>query len=201
MAIYSPAARDIRNNGGAVLHGGSSTANNTSFGGQPMTTKTTLLTNANVDREMQHISPRLPQSITGSSGNVGVLRGNSGAMFNPRLIPRNSVIAIGLTNQYIAGTSGIAVFSAASDSVFRPNGLINRFYGYQRLNITSWNAVTGAATYGSNRGATVLASGFNGVTGQRADDAANPTNAIPGELQFMYGSFYPSATDYGRRTG
>lgn len=199
MAIYSPLARDIRNNGGAVLHGGATaTTLNASFGTQPMSTKTSLLSNANVDRETQTINARLPQSITGSSGNVGTWRPNTGAIYNPRLTPRNSVIAKGLMGQYIAGNSGINFFAGA-ETVFRPTTGNNRFYAYQRLNITGWSYTTGAATYGSQRGVTVLSSGFDGTTGQRADDAANPTNARPGELVFMYGNYFPSAADYQPR--
>lgn len=199
MAIHSPDSRAIRNNGGAVLHGGASaTTINASFGAQPMTTKTSLISNADVDRQ-QTIKPKLPTGTTGSSGNLGTWRANSGALFNT-FPARNSVIAKGLMGQYIAGTSGINFFAAA-ETPFRPTTGINRFYAYQRLDITSWSYTTGAATYGSNRGVTVLSSGFNGTTGQRADDAANPSNAIPGELVYMYGNYYPSAADYSARRG
>lgn len=197
MAQYSPLARDVRNNGGAVLHGGASaTSINASFGAQPMTTKTTLVANSDVDRQQTN-KPKLPTGTTGSSGNLGTWRANSGALFN-QFPARNGVIAKGLMGQFIAGTSGINFFAAA-ETVFRPTTGNNRFYGYQRLGITGWSYTTGAATYSANRGATVLASGFDGKTGQRADDAANPSNAIPGELVYMYGNYYPSAADYQPR--
>jgi hypothetical protein len=189
LPIHNPSARPMRNNGGAIL--GAGTVASTS----PVTTQLTLIANNTVDRQ-QDVRAKLPTGTVGSSGNLGVFKANSTNVYNP-MMNRNSVIARGLNGQYIAGTSGVN-FSAGSQTRFRPHGLINRFYGYQRLNITGWSYTTGAATYGSNRGVTVLLSGFNGVTGQAADDAANPSMAIPGELTFLTSAANPSGARYGR---
>lgn len=189
LPIYNPSARPMRNNGGAVLGGGTVPSN------APITTQLTLITNNTVDRQ-QDVRPKLPTGVVGSSGNLGVAKTNTSNVYNPQLA-RNSVIARGLTGQYIAGTSGVN-FLFGSQTQYRPTTGNNRFYGYQRLNITGWSYTTGAATYGSQRGVTVLLSGFNGTTGQRADDAANPSMAIPGELTFMFGGPNPSSARYGR---
>lgn len=57
------------------------------------------------------------------------------------------------------------------------------------MHITSWNYVTGAATKGSNT-----------TDNFRADDAATPSMAVPGEFAYLIKVSGPTQADYPART-
>lgn len=95
----------------------------------------------------------------------------------------NKLVAMGL-NQSIAGVA-ISVIKSGSGIQQRQN--TKSWKGYTRSDITSYDAFTGTATYGSNAGDFVLASGVDGVTGKLADEAANPTYAVPSRLTYRLG--------------
>jgi hypothetical protein len=75
-----------------------------------------------------------------------------------------------------------------------PRNPIHRFYGYQRLHITSIT-MQGVATKGSQAGVTVLASGTDGTTGIYADHAVPPMG-VPAELTYRTGAALEKQDDY-----
>lgn len=174
-------AKPVKHNGGTVLNGGNTTSNTLSL-----------------SDNMYHQNPTVYEAVSpDSSGNVGTVKALSTGIFGSKMSAGNYV-AKGLTGQTLAGAVNYSVYSTCAHHTGRQ--AINRFKGYQRLDITSWNATTGAATYGVNRGVTVLASGIDGKTGQAADEAANPTAAIPGELTYHVKGTSSTSVDYSART-
>lgn len=171
-----------KNNGGTILHAGNvgTIVNNLS-----------LAENA-VD--YQYGSKVVKAVEVDSSGNLGTVQPLSGHTFAAK---NDGFVVRGLTDQNIYGAS--RTISPASDvGLRRP---IHRWQGYQRLDITSWDAETGAASFGANNGNTILPSGIDDTTGAGADDAANPTDAIPGELVYMTKGVLPTQDDYESRNG
>ena len=69
--------------------------------------------------------------------------------------------------------------------------------GNRRYDITSWNAVTGAATYGSNRGDKFT---YRDASGTTLAHEAYPTNAVPGGLVYHFGAADPYNDSYPART-
>lgn len=126
-----------------------------------------------------------------SSGNIGAIKTISAGPFSN--LEAGKYIAKKLTST-IAGQSNTFLRSGAADVGLRAP--VHKFYGYQRLNITSWDYVTGEATVGGAAGATVLASGTNGVTGKAADQAYGP----PGELVYRTGKSTPTQDDFKSST-
>src|SRR5678815_3517288 len=114
-------------------------------------------------------NPNIPTGVA-NSGNLGLQK-----IFASRIITQSpytqsapNFLAMGLPHS-IAGVASNILLSTAPDHGQRH--AVNRFYAYQRLNITGWSYVTGAATKGSANGASVLASGLDGTTGVKADQA------------------------------
>lgn len=178
MALPYQAAvsgQPYKNKGGTILQAGNAS--------------TTLVNNLTIGnslfRKATLTAPTLAVSPA-SSGNLGTVKPLSAGVFASMEKGKYVGMVIGTR---IAQTNNTILATGASE-VARKN-LINVFYGDRRINITSWNAVTGAATKGGSTGALVT---FN------SDDAANPTNAIPGELQFMDGSKNPVQKDYAAKT-
>ena len=71
--------------------------------------------------------------------------------------------------------------------------------GNQRYNITSWNAVTGAATKGGSAGSTVTY--INIGSGSSLTSESEPSRAVPGELVYSIGKNTPTMADYAVRNG
>lgn len=69
--------------------------------------------------------------------------------------------------------------------------------GNRRYDITSWNAVTGAATKGSNAGDLVT---YREADGTTLAHEAYPTNAVPGGLVYHFGAANPYNDQYDART-
>ena len=150
-----------------------------------------------------------PQKNNGST----VLRSNSAEYndlaFNEMGSGRNELAPVsGLTQKAIsagnfAHENNIGLFLGYSEQVagqnndaikltgYQPNQ--EGFRGYQRIDITSITALTGAVTYGANNGVTVLASGLDGTTGINAD---HNISVVPGELVYQKGSLVPVQADY-----
>ena len=155
-------------------------------------TADSTLANSLTPRDSNNVNPTYGSKValvTGvdSSGNIGAKKANSAGTFGKMVA--GQYIAKKLTSQ-IAGVANTTQQTGASDvGLRRP---IARFYGYTRTGITSWDYVTGEATFSADRGAAVLASGINGVTGQAADQAT----AFPGELVYKTGAITPVQDDY-----
>jgi hypothetical protein len=176
----------VRNNSATIL--GAGNVSNT--------TTTNVLSLAD---NMVHDKTTVLEAVqVGSSGNLGTFKPLSAGKFAAPMTAGN-YIARGLTNQTLAGAISYTVYTACSNTEARQ--AIMRFKGYQRLHITSWNAVTGAASYGAQRGVTTLASGIDGKTGVLADSAANPTAAVPGNLTYMVKGTEATNDEYSPKLG
>lgn len=110
-----------------------------------------------------------------------------------KMIPGEYIIK--LVSTKIAGTTD----SNAKDiTTFGPGKRTLRYAkGDRRYNITSWNAVTGAATKGSNAGALVT---YRDASGTTLAHEALPTNAVPGGLVYHYGAANPYNDQYDAKT-
>lgn len=174
----------IKNNTGTVLHAGTVGSN---------------VVDGMTLREVLSAEPFYGWKATAavspdSSGNLGTMRPLSSGKFAYQQAGKYVIRKITDT---LAGVSKTHIQSGASD--FGNRRPIHRFYGYQRLHITDISFYTGAATTGANAGVTVLASGVDGTTGQRADHAANPSDAVPGELVYMT-TLTPTQDEYASKT-
>lgn len=134
-----------------------------------------------------------------ASGNIGTAKTISGGRFSN--LEEGNYIGKRYTST-IAGTSSSLLRSGAADVAGGKRGK-TAYGGERRLHITSWDAVTGAATKGGNAGDLIPASGFDGVTGFRADHANSfsSTDLVPGELTFHTGKLAnPTNVDYASKT-
>lgn len=185
MTTYNPlSGNPVRNNGGTVFNAGN-------YDGVAVTAALTPQAAALVRTQY---GSQVIEAGYGASGNLGTWRPRSGDAFAS---PPEGFLIKGLTTgQTVLGVSDSGL-SAANPGHSKA---INRWYGYERLHITSWNHLTGAATHGAHAGTTIVASGIDGTTGQVADHAANPTDAIPGELVYMTNGYLPTQDDYKART-
>lgn len=109
----------------------------------------------------------------------------------------NKLVAMGL-NQSIAGVA-ISVIKSGSGIQQRQN--TKSWKGYTRSDITSIDLLSGDIVYGAAAGDYVLASGLDGVTGKLADEAANPTYAVPARLTYRQGGANPVSKNYTGWTG
>lgn len=106
-------------------------------------------------------------------------------------------------NEYVVKLVGTKIAGTADSNVTTPNGYrgsvkaLKYARGTRRLDITSWDAVTGAATYGANKG--VLAT-YRDKAGNTLEHEALPTNAVPGQLVYHYGTNPPKDDQYKART-
>lgn len=94
-------------------------------------------------------------------------------------------------NSSIAGVANSTFRIPASDYNRTP---YSNYISYNRNDITSWNRLTGAPTYGANRGVAVK---LNDTAGNAlANGEPFPTRAVPGELVYRTGSPNPTMSDY-----
>jgi hypothetical protein len=147
-------------------------------------TNAILLTTNNAGAQGQ-IGSRVFLAVSpASSGNTGTktaITGNFAKMVKGQyLIPGYS--------QQIAGVANTILSTPAADWK-RTNGLtLVQIIKYQRLDITSWNAVTGVATKGVNAGSTVSLA---------VDKAAQETTGrLPAGLVYMVTGLTPTQDNY-----
>jgi hypothetical protein len=139
-----------------------------------------------------------------SSGNLGTAKPLSGGTFQydpPANVASSTPVTViaRRVSTTISGASNEALKSGASDTGIREHGHFYR--GNRLLGISSWNAVTGAATKTAGReGLLIQPSGIDGTVGKDADDTVqNSTYAIPGELVLMQTGKTPSQLDYAAK--
>jgi hypothetical protein len=174
-----------RNNGGTIVKAGNHDGTN-------ITNSVTLASNASDkllygSQVIQAVSPD-------SSGNIGTHKPRTGDFAGQ---VAGNYIGLGYNTFTVANNLTISKATGGDKGARRP---IQIWPGYQRLDITSWDYVTGAKTVGSNDGVTVQPSGINGTVGDGADDAANPTDAVPGELVYLTTGKLATQKDYEART-
>lgn len=171
----------VKNNGGTVLNGGNVVD----------TTVVALDLSNNASTTKNGSKVLVIANYTGKA--------ISGGLFANKMTTGQYIIK-GLTGQSIAGValSGLGNLNTASE---RSGYDINRWSQYERLHITSWNYVTGAATLGGNAGdaayfAAVDGTTVNATNKKTIDQGANPSRAIPGELVYMTTGVLPTQADY-----
>jgi hypothetical protein len=94
---------------------------------------------------------------------------------------------------YLSGSVNTNFRSPAADGNFRV--AYPTWRGDNRLNITSWDYVTGKATYGGSRGANVY---FHNISSNNdsLQSEPYPTKAIPGHLVYFYSQQDLATTAY-----
>ncbi len=157
-APYTTTAKSgqpVRNNGGVIPRGGATTA------GSPVT----VADNLTQGFTSRGVGGTTVLSKTGN--NIGTTKAVSGADFQRQMFPGQYVM---MRYGYIAGSNSVFLNSGAADF-----GRQSIHYKTTRKtrHITSWDYKTGVATTGAP-----TTDDFN------ADNAATPTRAIPGELQY-----------------
>lgn len=178
---YTQAAisgQPTKNKGGTILNAGNASAS--------LINNLSLSTNGYRDG---NIGSKIFLAVSPySSGNLGTTKPISAGVFAQMEKGKYVGMIIG---SRIAQTNNTTLQSGAAD--FAQNRDTRRVAPtYQRLHITSWNASTGAATFGANRGDTTTLSADHAVL--------HSTNAIPGELTYHTGSANPTNDDYKART-
>ena len=163
-------AQPYRNNGGTILKGGNGA--NTEFD------SLTELSNANSHKGYGSV-PFAPTGVN-SSGNIGARLAKNGGTFALKM-SEGQFIAMVMGTTINGSASNLMKIPAADYSQRRD---VNSFVSYQRLHITSWNAVTGAATKGAQNGTSVQASGIDGTVGRNADTSYG-TDAIPAKFVYL----------------
>jgi hypothetical protein len=182
--IKAISGNPYKDNGATVINGGTVDSSNT---------VTSTKTISEISGLKDSYGSKVVEAVsTASSGNLGTLKANSSAAFAYQMVAGEYVAKIIGTK--VAGLSNTVLRSGAGD--FGHRRPIARWEGYNRLDITDWSYTTGAATLGGASGARVLPSGIDGTTGPDADDAANPSFAIPGELVYMVKGSLPTQDDY-----
>lgn len=162
----------IRNNGGTVKKAGNVAANS------PITSSRTLMQ----DAARTPYGPKvvLSSGATGSSGNVGTY--SFGTNFAYQMVPGRYIMK--KATSHINGSANTLLTSCAADvGIRRPIPFLETTRALGSGYLTSWDYETGAITKGANAGAAVS---FG------TDDAAHPTDAVPGELAYKTGSPNPS---------
>lgn len=122
-------------------------------------------------------------SITPGSGAITGIRPATtatGALFNQ--VQKDHYVGPYITDGTLAGVAKTTHNTPASDYGRRG---IHRQVTARRIDISGWNYLTGAATFGGNRGAVYTQYAPQGGT---VDDASNPTIGVPGELVYGYGA-------------
>jgi len=176
-----------KNNGGFIKKAGNKASDS------PITASRSLLEDGITTQYGSKVV--LSSGSTGSSGNLGTF--NAVTTFAYPMQEGQYIIR--KNTPYVNGTANTLLTSCASDVGIRrsiPKLETTRSLGSGCL--TSWDYETGAITKGANAGAEVE---FKQSGGSLSDDAASPTDAVPGELTYKTGKKLPVNDEYKPRTG
>lgn len=116
-----------------------------------------------------------------------------------KLLSGNYALQNDFIGRYICDSlagSASSVVRMLSNSA--PTRAIHMARGSRRFHITSWNAVTGAATKGANAGD--LVGYIDPVGGGAVTQETIPTRAVPGEFVYRDGGKLAEYDDYNART-
>lgn len=174
-------ANAYKNNGGTIKKAGNA---NTTTG--PITASRTLMQDAKTTTYGAKVV--LSSGSTGSSGNLGTASAFTNFAY-PMVAGR---YIMKKNTSYVNGSANTLLTSCAGDFGIRrsiPKLETTRALGSGYL--TSWDYETGAITKGANAG---------GLISFGNDDAARPTNAVPGELAYKTGAKLPVQDDYKPKT-
>ena len=181
MSTQAVTSGSAVNNGGTIKKAGNA---NTTTG--PITATRTLMEDA--VRTTYGAQVKLSSGSTGSSGNLGTA--NAFTNFAYQMVPGRYIMK--KSTGYVNGSANTLLTSCAADVGIRraiPKLETTRAMGSGYL--TSWDYETGAITKGANAG---------GVTSFGSDNAASPTDAVPGELAYKTGAKLPVADEYKPKT-
>jgi len=153
-----------RNNGATVVYGGN-------VDSSPTVTQV-------LSKETTGYHSGVHGATVPESANFGTHKPYSGGTFRYQM-EAGKFVGMRYTG-YISGVANTVLERGAGGGMGRRS--IHWLESYRRLDITSWNYVTGAATKGVNAGASVTYKNIRGSG--NVDDAAHPTRAIPGEYVF-----------------
>ena len=172
-----------KNNGGTVKKAGNT---NTSTG--PITATRTLMQDAVAVSYGSKVS--LSSGSAGSSGNLGTF--NAITTFAYPMVAGRYIMK--KNTSYVNGSASTFLTSCANDGQSKSIALLETTRAMGSGYLTSWDYETGAITKGANAGAAVS---FG------EDNAARPTDAVPGELTYKTGSPTPTnwQDEYKPRTG
>jgi hypothetical protein len=190
MAITSAVSgQPTKNNGATILQAGN-------IDGKNVTNSLLVSQNASTARNGSY-------AVESATANLGTIKAISGGRF-ANLMRAGQFIVKTLTGQSIAGVSlpGVGVIST-SGPVNTPPAL-HRWSRYFRLDITSWNYLTGAATFGGGSGNAVFLAAVDGTevnsaNSQTIDKAANTSMAVPGNLVYLTTGLLATVDSYEPR--
>lgn len=168
---------NYNNGGGTFLHGG--TSSNTANNSQSLSDDT-------------HQTPVGSQVRNGTT--YGTTKAISAGVFGSYEVGK---YISSLVTSRIAQTSNTVLLGGASETVARRSG-IHTSQGSRRYHITSWSYTTGLATKGGNAGDRVAF--IDPATGGAQTAEPRPSNAVPGELVYMYGALTAAMSNYSART-
>lgn len=170
-------SRAVVNNGGTALGAGDSG------------TKMDELSLANNAHHPEYGS-RVFQAVSPvDSGNLGTIKPYSAGVFGK--MEEGKYIMRGEMSRLASSDSTLLRCPGSQTHTRKP---YNPSRGSQRLNITSWDYVTGAATKGVNAGDAFAY--INPVGGGAVTQEPFPTAAVPGELCYMVTGASPTQDDY-----
>lgn len=152
MATINPKSGGINNNIGSILNGG--TPVKTTFNALSVATNATT-----------HESPKGVQSAT---ANIGTDVPYSGADYSFAYQQTKDEWIGKVVGTTIGGQTDNTLRSGASN---KGDTTPKELAQYDRLDITSWDYQSGAATVGAGAGDAVIASGIDNRTGAGTDDA------------------------------
>lgn len=191
MAIVSAISGQPRkNNGATILQAGN-------IDGKNVTKSLSISQNASTARNGSY-------AVESATSNIGTAKVISGGRF-ANLMRAGQFIIKTLTGQSIAGVAlpGVGVISTSGSVNTAP--ALHRWSRYFRLDITSWNYLTGAPTFGGSSGNPVFLAAVDGTVvnsanSQTIDKAANTSKAVPGNLVYMTTGVLPTVDNYEPRT-
>lgn len=165
-----------KNNGGVILYGGNI----------PSTSKTTAITLRNNIDTAKTNSRLIPANVAHMKKPLSA--GVYGKMEAGKYVVRGNCTRL--------AQSSNSVLNNGASSFFRMP--IKFSESARRLNITAWNAVTGAATKGGNAGDSY---NFGNIdSGTFIDQAAHPSRSVPGEFVYLVTGATPTYDDYSAIT-
>lgn len=179
MATTTVSGSGKRNDGGTILHAGNIASSRWD----------NLTLAVNTDRF--HYGSKLPDSGNSRLGTHAIYSGGNYA--TPQVA--GNYIGFFINNRTLAGVAKDFLKNPSAGNFHQP---IPKKETARRLDEDSWDYVTGTVTKGGNEGVSYdMLNPIGG--GSSADSAANPTNAVPGELVYMVTGKIPTQDDYEAR--
>lgn len=188
-----------KENGGTVVWGGNADTTNGPITNAPDTTVTTRSNNATFGSKVQ--DPETDATIAAGTDTAPTYKPLSAGNF-ATMAAGYYIIKAGSQDQ-IAGTTVSGLRKAANPMPGYRKKAVRARYNIRTIVISSWNYATGAATIssdGSTADTVEAADGTTPASYRAADDAADPTMSVPGELCYIEDGKSPTTDEYQERT-